>query len=297
MRATGSLTTADGLTLFTRTYLPDAQLPTTQLPELPAPEPARPQEATARAAVILAHGYAEHSGRYEVFAEALAAAGYAVFAFDHRGHGRSGGGRASVRVFDEYVGDLGRVIDRVHETYPALPRFLFGHSMGGLVGLQLVLEHPEKVEGLLVTAAYMENAVKLSPLLTRAAPLISRLAPELPVQRLDTDALARDKSVVQAYRSDPLVYHGKVRARLGYELLRAGPYVLERAASIEVPVLLQHGGADRLAAPAGTQAVFAALGSSDKTLKLYDGAFHEILNDYGREQVLTDVLGWLEARA
>ena len=272
---TGSITTADGLTLFARSYLP---------------------ATVARAAVIVSHGYAEHSGRYEAFAETLAAHGYAVYALDHRGHGQSEGERASVRVFDEYVDDLARFIDRVRETRPHPPRFLFGHSMGAIVALQLVLEHPEKVEGLVLTGAYLENAVKLSPPLLRAAKTLSRLAPELPVQRLDTGALARDESVVQAYRNDPMVYHGKVRARLGYEMLRSGPYVLQRASSIDLPVLMQHGGADRMAAPAGTRAVFEALGSDDKTLKVYDGAYHEILNDYGKEQVMTDLLAWLDAR-
>ena len=112
---TGSFTAADGLTLFTRTFLPDA----------PAP-----------AAVVIVHGYAEHSGRYEALAETLVSEGYAVYALDHRGHGQSGGKRASVRVFREYVDDLARFIDRVRETRPEPPRFLFGHSMGGLIALQ-----------------------------------------------------------------------------------------------------------------------------------------------------------------
>lgn len=273
---TGTFGTADGLALLTRSYLPDAP---------------------ARAAVIIAHGYAEHSGRYAHVAEALVGAGYAVFALDHRGHGQSGGKRASVRVFREYVSDLGRFIDRVRETRPSPPRFLFGHSMGGLVALQLVLEHPEKVEGLAITAGYLENATPLSPLLEQLAPLVSRLAPDLPVQRLDVEALARDPAVVQGYRDDPLVYGGNVRARLGYELLRCGPYLTRRAASITLPVLLQHGAADRIAAPAGSKKLYDVLGSSDKTLKLYDGTYHEILNDYGREGVLADLIAWLDARS
>lgn len=272
---TGSFRTADDLTLFTRTTLPDD---------------------TAKAAVILSHGYAEHSGRYGALTEALVAAGYAVYALDYRGHGQSGGKRASVRVFREYVDDLARFIDRVRETRPHPPRFLFGHSMGGMIALQLVLEHPEKVEGVVVSAAYAQNAVPLSPPLEHAAPFVSKVAPDLPVQELNTEDLARDPAVVQAYRDDPLVYHGKVRARLGFELLRTGPYVLGRAESIELPVLLQHGTADRIAAPAGSRAIFERLGGGDKTLKLYEGAYHEILNDYGKEEVVADLLAWLNTR-
>lgn len=273
---TGSFRTAQGPTLFTRTYLPDG---------------------VARAAVIVAHGYAEHSGRYEALTGRLVAEGYAVYALDHRGHGQSGGKRASVRVFREYVDDLVRFIDRVRETRPNPPRFLFGHSMGGLVALQLVLEHPEKVEGLAVTGALVQNAVTVPPLLERAAALVSNLAPDLPVQELRAEDVSRDPAVVQAYQDDPLIYHGKVRARLGLELLRAGPYVLGRAHHIELPILIQHGTADKIAAVSGVEALYRELGGEDKALELYDGAYHEILNDYGKEQVTSDLVTWFNARA
>ena len=273
---TGSFRIAQGPTLFTRTYLPDG---------------------VARAAVIVAHGYAEHSGRYEALAHKLVAAGYAVYALDHRGHGQSGGKRSSIRVFREYVGDLARFIDRVRETRPKPPRFLFGHSMGGLIALQLVLEHPEKVEGLAVTGALLQNAVAVPEYLERAASVVSTLAPDLPVQELHAEDVSRDPAVVRSYKDDPLIYHGKIRARLGYELLRAGPYVLSRAHNIELPILIQHGTADKLAAVEGVKTLFEVLGSADKTLELYDGAYHEILNDYGKEEVLGDLVAWFNARA
>ena len=273
---TGSFTAADGLTLFTRTYLPDA----------PAP-----------AAVIISHGYAEHSGRYEALAEALVNEGYAVYALDHRGHGQSGGKRASIRIFKEYVDDLARFIDCVRETRPEPPRFLLGHSMGGLIALQLVLEHPEKVEGVAVTGALLENAVSVPALLESAAGLVSALAPDLPLQELRAEDIARDPAVVQAYKDDPLVYHGKVRARLGFEMLRAGPFVAGRVHNIELPVLIQHGAADKIAAVDGARALYDALGTDDKTLKLYDRAYHEVLNDYGREEVIKDLIEWLDVKA
>ena len=273
---TGSFRTAQGPTLFTRTYLPDG---------------------AARAAVIIAHGYAEHSGRYEELAYRLVREGYAVYALDHRGHGQSGGKRASIRVFREYVDDLVRFIDRVRETRPQPPRFLFGHSMGGLVALQLVLEHPEKVEGLAVSGALLQNAVSVPRLLESAAGVVSAALPDLPVQELHAEDVSRDPAVVQAYRDDPLIYHGKVRARLGFEMLRTGPYVLGRAHNIELPVLIQHGTADKLASVAGVEALFDAVGSADKTLELYEGAYHEILNDPGKEEVIDDLVAWLNARA
>ena len=273
---TGSFRTAQGPTLFTRTYLPDG---------------------VVRAAVIVTHGYAEHSGRYEALTRRLVAGGFAVYALDHRGHGQSGGKRASISVFREYVDDLARFIDRVRETRPHPPRFLFGHSMGGLIALQLVLEHPEKVEGLAVTGALLQNAVPVPRPLEQVAGLVSRLAPNLPVQELRAEDISRDPAVVQAYKDDPLVYHGKVRARLGFEMLRTGPYVLGRARDIELPILLQHGTADKLAAVSGVQALYRELGSADKTLELYEGAHHEILNDFGKEKVIGDLVAWLNARA
>lgn len=270
----GSFQTFDGLTLATYSYLP--------------PE-------GARAVLIISHGYAEHAGRYAPLAERLVAAGYAVCVIDHRGHGESGGQRASVRVMNEYVHDLTRYLDIVREAKPRLPRFLLGHSVGALIALQAALEHPAKLEGLVLSAAFLQNAVPVSPLLENLAAWLSRVVPELPVQALDTAALARDEGVVSAYRDDPLVYHGKVRARLGHELLRTGPYLLARAGSITLPTLLQHGSADSIAAPEGSRVLFERLGGSDKTLKLYDGAYHEIYHDYGRETVIADLLAWLAA--
>ena len=169
--------------------------------------------------------------------------------------------------------------------------------MGGLIALQLVLEHPEKVEGVAVTGALLENAVAVPPLLERLASGVSAALPDLPVQELKAEDVSRDPAVVQAYKDDPLVYHGKIRARLGYELLRGGPYVLGRAHNIELPILIQHGTADKLAAVEGVKALYDALGSKDRTLELYEGAYHEILNDYGHEQVLDELVAWFNARA
>ena len=273
---TGSFKTSDALTLYTRHWLPQEA------------------DADVRACVVLSHGYAEHSGRYDQVARRLTERGYAVYAFDHRGHGKSEGERANVGVFREFVMDLLHFTEFVRQMHPDVPRFLLGHSMGGMVALQLVLEHPEKVDGLILSAAYIQNAAEVHPLLLRLSQVVSRYFPSLPVQELDTSALSRDEDVVQTYKNDPLVYHGKVKARLGAELLGAGPYVLSRAEHIDyLPLLIMHGDADQIADAAGSQALYDTVRTSDKSLKRYPGFYHELFNEPG-EEPLEDTLEWLE---
>lgn len=277
---TGSFRTGDGLTLYTQHWLP-------------SPEAAG-SGFDVRACVVLAHGYAEHSSRYARVAERLTENGYAVYAYDHRGHGKSEGERANVNVFREFVMDLEHFTEYVRQTHPNVPRFLLGHSMGGMVALQLALEHPEKVDGLILSAAYIQNAAEIHPLLLSVSRTVSRYFPSLPVQELDTSALSRDEGVVQTYASDPLIYHGKVKARLGAELLSAGPYVLARAEHINhLPLLIMHGDADQIAAHTGSQVLYDTARSNDKTLKLYAGFYHELFNE-PEGGPLEDTLEWLE---
>ncbi len=271
---TGQLLTRDGLKLFTQAWLP----------------------VKTRAVLIISHGYAEHSGRYAHVAEHLVARGIAVCALDHRGHGRSEGERANVKVFREYITDLCRFVDSLRVEYPAVPRYLLGHSMGGAIALQFTLEYPEKLLGLVLSGAYLRNAVNVPAPLLAISSLLSRFLPGLPVQALDTKALSRDENVVAAYENDPLVYQGKAKARLGTELLAAGPYLLARMESVHLPVLIMHGGADRIASAEGSRELYEGIGSSDKTLKIYEGFYHEIFNEIGKEQVLEDLSNWLEQR-
>ena len=270
---TGSLSGVDGVKLFTQSWVPDAP----------------------RAAVILAHGYAEHSQRYAAFAEALSAERFAVHALDHRGHGRSEGARANIRVFREFVSDLSRFIGAVREQRPTLPRFLFGHSMGGVVAAQLVLEHPHQCDGLILSAPFLQNAQPVAPALLAVSGLASRLTPGLPTIKLDAGLMSRDQNVVTAYRSDPLIYTGGLKARIGAEMLSAGQYVLGRAQSVTLPLLVLHGTADGIAAVEGSEQFYRAAASEDKTFKTYEGFYHEALNDIGKEEVVADVLTWLRA--
>ena len=241
--------TSDGLSLYTQTWLPESP----------------------KALVILSHGYAEHSGRYEHFAFYLAEKGFAVYALDHRGHGRSEGERVNVRVFGEYVSDLSRFIETIRQQQPNLKRFLLGHSMGGAIAAQMVIEHPHQVDGLMLSAPYLINAVKVPAALLAVSGIVAKILPGLPTIKLDVSAISRDAAIVQKYKTDPLVYNGGTKARFGTELLAAGNYVLTRASGIKLPVLIMHGTADRIADSTGSQQLFKSLSSKDKTLKMFEG--------------------------
>ena len=271
---TGSLLTNDGLKLFVQSWLPE----------------------NARAALIISHGYGEHSSRYTPFAEFLSQHDIAVYALDHRGHGKSEGERVNVKVFRELVDDLLRFIESVREQQPGLARYLLGHSVGGVIASQLIIEHPHKVEGALLSASYLKSAVEVSPLLMSVSGLLSRVFPSLPTLKVNTKFISRDPVIVNAYGTDPLVYHGGTKARMGVEFSNAGPYVLSRAESITLPLLVMHGTADGIADAAGSKQLFEKAASADKTLKLYEGYYHEILNDIGKELVYQDVLEWLQKR-
>ncbi len=251
---------------------------------------------SAKASLLISHGYAEHAGRYAHFAEFLMAQGYAVYALDHRGHGQSEGEKANIASFEQYVQDLLAFRHHLQELGIIEPCFLLGHSMGGLIAAKLALRQADLFKGLILSAAFLENATEVPAILMSLSGVASRFLPSLATTKLDTKLISRDTDVVKAYNDDPLVYTGGTKARLGKEMLTAGPQVLQKAKQFKLPLLLLHGTADQIASPNGSQKLFDTLELSDKTLKTYEGFYHEILNELGKEEVYTDILEWLEQR-
>jgi acylglycerol lipase len=247
-------------------------------------------ETEPRGSVVLVHGAAEHGGRYRHVAERLAGEGYLVHALDHRGHGRSNGARAMIGRLDQLVEDLGLFIRRVGGR-----PFLVGHSMGGAVALTYAIRHGETISGLVVSGPAVATEAVPAPLKAITATL-SKLAPTLPVFKIEDDAVSRDPLVVQRYQDDPLNHPGKLPARTLGEIMRGMDTIPRDAAALRVPLLLLHGGEDRLCPPEGSRVIHAGAGSADKTLKVYDGLYHEIFNEPEREQVLDDLVAWLAAR-
>jgi alpha-beta hydrolase superfamily lysophospholipase len=249
----------------------------------------------ARAVVVIAHGASEHSDRYEHVAARLVGEGYAVYAIEHRGHGRSEGRRALIDRIDNAVADLDALVLRAAADRPGVPLFLLGHSMGATVSLRYALAHQDRLSGLILSGALaaLEPPPLPQQLVIRA---LSAVAPGLRVVPIDANLVSRDPAVVKAYVEDPRVYHGKLPARTVAELADAIASFPDHVATITIPTLVMYGTADRLCPTAGSRMLEHRLGSSDVTVRAYEGLHHEIFNEPERERVLDDLCTWLAAR-
>ena len=248
------------------------------------------------AVLIIVHGLGEHSGRYMNFVNHFVPLGYAVYGFDHIGHGRSEGKREGIRRFTDYTETLTRYYKKVTESRNGKPIFLVGHSMGGLIVSHYLLEHQAGFNGAIISVPLVKVSDTISKTTIFIGKLLSVVAPQLGLLSLDVNAISRDPDVVKKYVDDPLVFHGKTPARLAAELLKAMLHVTAQAEKITLPFIVVQGGADRLVDPGGAQMLYDRAGSADKTIKIYDGLYHEVFNEPEHPQVLKDVETWIAAR-
>ena len=245
--------------------------------------------------VIVVHGVHEHGGRYHWVAERLVAAGYDVYAVDHPGHGRSPGKRGNITSMAAAVAGVDAVTRMAAERVPGVPVFVYGHSLGGLIALQYLTGKPDdRVRGGIISAPALDTSAATGAQ-RRLAPLVSALAPNLGMLALDLETISRDPEVVHAYRADPLNYLGKMTARTGTELMVTATAMPARLPGLTLPLFVLHGGADRLVPPAATALVREHAGSPDLTVKIYEGLYHEPHNEPERDQVLADIVSWLDA--
>lgn len=245
----------------------------------------------ARARVVLLHGYAEHAGRYAEVIGVLTGAGFECHTLDLRGHGHSQGVRGHVLKFEEYLDD----VDLFLQSLPAtpLPRFLIGHSLGGLISLSYVLRRPDAFGALAVSSPFLLPAMPVPWLKEALATAASHLAPTLLIDsEIDARGLSHDPAIVEAYVADPMVFK-TVNPRWFFEVRKAQDEILERAGEVRLPALFLLGGADPIAHPGRGREVFERLGSRDKQLRVYDDLLHEVLNEVERARVLRDLLAWL----
>ncbi len=248
-----------------------------------------------RADVILLHGYGEHSARYEHVMAALNDAGYNVFALDHRGHGRSGDSLGMIDSFDNLLADVETFVRNIAVNQSEKrPIMVIGHSMGGLAALCVLARHRVDIDRAVVSAPAIIPTVKVSGLVLELASVLSRFVPSMPVTALDPSLVSRDPDVVAAYEADPFVYHGKVLARTGNEMLEAGDWIREHFAEIDQPLLILTGTADELTSPEGSTITFEGISSTDKRIEFYDGLFHEVFNEPEQEKVIADLVDFLQ---
>lgn len=252
---------------------------------------------TPKAVALLTHGYAEHVGRYEHVAAALNKAGYAVLAVDLWGHGKSVGVRGYAPAFSVFLDGVDALRVEAKRIYPGAPLFLIGHSMGGLVAASYLVDHQAEFAGAVLSGPAVKPVEEQPGAVLFIGRLLSKIAPKAGLIGLDPNLVSRDPKVVADYVGDPLVYKGKISARLGAEMIDAMARIETDAAKIKLPVLLMHGGNDGLTSVEGSKVLDARIASTDKTLKIYEGYYHEIFNDPGKEGVIADMIAWLDAHA
>jgi len=252
-------------------------------------------EKDPKAVLFIVHGLAEHSGRYMNLVNHFVPLGYAIYGVDHIGHGKSDGLRVYVEQFEDFTDTLKDFSHMIRDWQPKKPLFLIGHSMGGLISSIFLLDHQDELSGAVLSGPSVK-VPDMSSVTILAGKLFSTLMPKLGLLALEADGVSRDPAVVQAYLNDPLVYTGKITARLAAELLKAMKRAEVDASKITLPILIAQGSEDRLVDPDGAQMLHDTVGSVDKTLKIYDGLYHEIFNEPEHHKVLGDIETWLESR-
>jgi alpha-beta hydrolase superfamily lysophospholipase len=248
----------------------------------------------ARAVVVIVPGFNSHSGYYGWAAAQLASDGLAVYAVDLRGRGNSDGERFFVESFADYTSDAGGVVSLARAAHLGLPVYLLGHSAGGVVACTYALDHQDELAGLICESFAFQ--VPAPDFAIAALKGLSHLAPHAHVLKLANKDFSRDAAVIAAMDADPLIANETQPTSTVAAMARADDRLKQSFGHITLPVLILHGTADRATKPSGSQFFYDHAGSNDKTLELYDGHVHDLLNDTGKEQVLADIIGWIEAR-
>ena len=268
-----SFKAVDGLNIFFRTWSPPGK---------------------TRAVLVIVHGFNSHSGQYLWAAEQFAAKGFAVYALDQRGRGKSDGRRFYIENVEDYVDDVTSFVKLAKVREPTLPVFVLGHSAGGVISCVYALGRQSEIAGLICESFALEVPAPAAVLAT--VKVLARIVPRLPVLKLPKIGFSRDQEVVDSMIRDPLIATEVEPAITVAAMLRANERLKREFPSIRIPVLILHGTADTVTLPAGSKFFHETAGSADKTLKLYPDHVHDLLNDVGKEQVVADIVGWMNAR-
>ena len=264
--------TFDGLSLFGQSWQP---------------------EGRPRAVVCLVHGIGEHSGRYVHVADSLIQSGYALISFDLRGHGKSEGPRGHIPSYEAIMQDIYSLLEVSNKKFPQSPFFLYGHSLGGNLVLNYVLRRQSHLKGVIATAPWLRLAFEPPAFKVTLGKVMNKIRPSFSQSSgLDTKALSHDPKVVHAYENDPLV-HDHISARMFIGIYQSGQWALEHALEFSLPLLLMHGGDDKIISVEASRE-FANKINENCTLKVWDELYHEIHNEPEKEEVFKFLIDWLD---
>lgn len=270
----GTFTGVGGLKIFTRSW--------------------HPTDGNPRAVLVIVHGFNSHSGHYLWVGEQFAAHGLAVYALDLRGRGKSEGDRYHVDKIEDYVADIDTLLETAKAENPGLPVFLLGHSAGGVISCVYTLDHQAKLAGLICESfAHQLPAPDIALAVLKG---LSHIVPDAHVLKLDNNGFSRDPKVVEALNNDPFVADEKQPTETIAAMLRGDERLKREFSQITLPVLILHGTEDKVTKPSGSQEFYDLAGSTDKTLKLYEGHYHDLLNDIDKEIVMADIQQWIDTR-
>jgi alpha-beta hydrolase superfamily lysophospholipase len=268
----GSFQGVGGITIFTREWQPSGK---------------------PHAVVVISHGFNAHSGQYEWVAQQFVSKGLAVYALDYRGRGRSEGERFFVKKFADWTTDLATFIGMVKAREPGRPVFLLGHSAGGVIACGYTLEHQDEIAGLICEDfAYQLPAPEIALEILKG---VSHVAPHAHVVKLNNEDFSRDPAVVAEMNADPLIANESQPSETIAEMVRADQLLKKSFGQFTLPLLILHGTADKVAKPSGSKEFYEKASSKDKTLKLYEGHFHNLLADVGKQQVMANIQAWIDA--
>jgi len=273
---TGRFVTKDGLQLFEQHWIPENEI---------------------KAVIVIVHSYLEHSSRYCYFAEKLVENGFAAATYDLRGHGHSEGIKAFVWTFDEYEDDLDTFIKRIYDYYPGKKIFLAGHSMGGTIAAFFSLRpYLYNIKGLILTSPAVEKGDGFSIIMVVISTFIGKFFPIMSTIKTESSFISRDLSVVENYEKDPLVYHKGAPAKTAYEIQNATKKIQKKINEISMPFFILHGGENRIVDVKGSIKFYEMAKSKDKKLKIYERLYHEILNEPEKNEVINDIIEWINNR-
>jgi alpha-beta hydrolase superfamily lysophospholipase len=248
----------------------------------------------AKANVLIIHGLNEHCGRYTHVASALNEIGISVYTFDLRGHGKSEGEPSFVKDIDEYRED----VENIFRTIPKnIPLFILGHSMGGMIAVKFLLFNEKtQVSGVILTGAALEVGTDITPLTQKVVGFLGKVAPKLKTVKLDPTSISRDPLEVEKYINDPLIHREGGKAGLALALLNEIKALKQQFKNFTYPVLIMHGESDKITNPEGSKSLYQQAVHKDKTLKLWEGAYHEIFNETNKAEVIAYMVSWIKNR-